>query len=314
MPQEILAEVVRSGLVEGHHRGSVVGLDERGRVVLSVGEPDVPVYPRSANKPLQAAGMVRAGLALEPELLALAAASHSGEEFHLAGVRRILAGAGLDESALLTPPDWPLDDLARLAYTRQGLDPSPIAMNCSGKHAAMLATCVVNGWPTGTYPDPGHPLQRHLLATVAELAGSPVAHVGVDGCGTPLFALTLTALARGFRRMVLAAPGAPERLVVDAVQAHPEYTSGTTRDEARLLRAVAGTFGKSGAEGVHALALADGRAVALKVDDGAARARPVVLAAALRRIGVDHPVLDGLGRFPLLGGGRQVGEVHAVDW
>jgi len=310
----VVAEAVRSGFVESRHRGSAVALASDGRTAFAVGETDVPMYPRSANKPVQAAAMLRLGLDLDGELLALAAASHSGEEFHVAGVRRILASAGLDEPALLTPPEWPLDDLARLAYGRQGLDPSPIAMNCSGKHAAMLATCAVNGWPTDSYPDPGHPLQQAIAATLAELAGEPVAHTGVDGCGAPLFAVSLTGLARAFRNLAIAEPGTPGRRVVDAIQAHPEFTSGTTRDEARLVRAVPGLFGKAGAEAVYAVALDDGRAVAVKVEDGGARARPVVMAAALRRLGVDHPVLDELGRAPLLGGGRPVGEVHAVDW
>ncbi|HSK25293.1 MAG TPA: asparaginase [Jiangellales bacterium] len=312
--QPVVAEVVRSGFVESRHHGSAIGLAADGRTAFAVGETDVPMYPRSANKPVQATAMLRLGLDLDGELLALAAASHSGEEFHVAGVRRILAAAGLDEGALQTPADWPLDDLARLAYTRQGLDPSPIAMNCSGKHAAMLATCAVNGWPTATYRDPAHPLQQAIAATLAGLAGEPVAHTGVDGCGAPLYAISLAGLARAFRALATAEPGTPERRVVHAVQSHPQFTSGTTRDEARLIRAVPGLFGKAGAEAVYAVALDDGRAVAVKVEDGGARARPVVMAAALRRLGVDHPVLDEIGRTPLLGGGEPVGEVHAVDW
>src|SRR3712207_2989114 len=130
--------------------------------------------------------MVRAGLDLEPQLLALAAASHSGEPFHLDGVRRILAGAGLDEAALRTPAGYPLDDDARTALIRSGEPPSPVTMNCSGKHAAMLATCVVNGWDTDTYLDPDHPLQKTIADTFSELTGVPVQAVAVDGCGAPL--------------------------------------------------------------------------------------------------------------------------------
>lgn len=312
MPPEIVAEVVRSDLVESVHHGSVIALERDGSVALNIGDTAVPMYPRSSNKPIQAAAMVRLGLPLDGELLALAASSHSGEEFHLKGTLRILAVADLDESELQNTPGWPIDELARLAYIRRGHEKSALAGDCSGKHAAMLVTCAVNGWPTDTYLDPQHPLQQAIAATLAELAGEPVAHTGVDGCGAPLFAVTLAGVARAFRSLALAEPGSPERLVVDAIQTHPEWTSGTTRDEARLIRAVPGLFGKGGAEGVYAVALDDGRAAALKIADGQSRARPVVMAAALHRLGVDHPVLDELGHVPVLGHGRPVGEVRAV--
>src|SRR5688572_29236384 len=144
----VVAEIVRSGFVEGHHYGSVVALDAAGEVEWSVGMVDEQLLPRSCNKPIQALAMVRAGLSLPPELLALACASHSGEPFHVEGVRRILDGAGLDESALQTPLDYPLDDAARDQVIRDGVGKTSIQMNCSGKHAAMLATCVLNGWST----------------------------------------------------------------------------------------------------------------------------------------------------------------------
>src|SRR5262245_39877903 len=141
----VVAELVRSGFVEGHHHGSVVALDRAGGVEWSVGSVAEPVLPRSCNKPLQAAAMVRLGLDLPPELLALACASHSGEAFHLDGVRRILASAGLDESLLQTPADYPLGEAERDAVLRAGGGRTALQMNCSGKHAAMLVTCAVNG-------------------------------------------------------------------------------------------------------------------------------------------------------------------------
>ncbi|HEX6485161.1 MAG TPA: asparaginase, partial [Nocardioidaceae bacterium] len=116
----VVAEIVRSGYVEGHHYGSVVALDADGAVAWSVGDAESQIFPRSCNKPIQALAMLRAGLELDGELLALACASHSGEEFHLEGVRKILAGAGLEESALQTPPDYPLDDEAREQLLRSG--------------------------------------------------------------------------------------------------------------------------------------------------------------------------------------------------
>jgi len=312
VPHELVAEVVRSGLVESVHYGSVVVLRPDGSVAFAVGDVDVPMYPRSSNKPIQAAAMARLGFAFDGELLALAAASHSGEDFHLKGAQQILAAADLDESALQNTPGWPLDSLAQLAYIRRGNEKSSLADNCSGKHAAMLVTCTLNGWPTETYRDPEHPLQRAIAATLAELAGEAVTHTGVDGCGAPLFALTLTGLARAFRALALAEPGSPERRVVDAIQVHPEWASGTTRDEAKLIRGVPGLFGKAGAEGVYAVGLDDGGAVTLKIADGQVRARPVVMAAALRRLGLDYPVLEELGHGPVLGHGEPVGEIRAV--
>jgi len=144
-------------------------------------------------------------------------------------------------------------------------------MNCSGKHAAMLVTCVLTGWPVRGYLAADHPLQQAIMHTVEEVAGEHVAVTGVDGCGAPLFALTLTGVARAFRALVLAAPGTPERRVADAMRAYPEWTSGTGRDERRLMDAVPGLLVKGGAEGVDAFALADGdgvRAGAVKIDDG----------------------------------------------
>lgn len=315
---EILVDIVRSGFVEGHHRGSVVSLDADGALAWSIGDVTSPIYPRSCNKPMQAVGMLRAGLALEGELLALCGASHSGEEFHLEGVRRILAGAGIDESFLQTPPDNPLDDEARAAYIRAGHQPSSIAMNCSGKHAGMLATCVINNWPLDAYLAPDHPLQAALADAFAELTGEPIASTGVDGCGAPLFSTSLTGLARAFRALVTAPAGTAERRVAAAFADHPTFTSGTHRDEAALLKAIPGAVAKAGAEACYGLALPDGRAVTLKIDDGAYRARPPVMAAALRRLGADsEPGVDGAavnatGVARLLGGGRPVGELRVV--
>jgi len=217
----VLAEVVRSGLVESRHRGAVAGLAADGTQVISAGDTVVPFFPRSANKPLQATAMLRGGTELDGELLALAAASHSGEDYHVDGVRKILSGAGLTEADLGCPPSWPLDLQTARRLIARGEGMSRIRMNCSGKHAAMLATCVVNGWPTSSYLNPQHPLQQAILQTVEELAGERVPATGVDGCGAPLFALTLAGLARAFRVLVLAAPGTPERRVADAMRAHP---------------------------------------------------------------------------------------------
>jgi L-asparaginase II len=318
----VVAEIVRSLFVEGHHYGSIVATTADGSVDWCVGDVDSPILPRSCNKPLQALGMVRAGLDLPPELLALACASHSGEPFHIEGVHRILSGAGLDESALQTPPDYPLDDDAREQVICGGEGKAPVLMNCSGKHAAMLATCVLNGWDTESYLEPEHPLQKIICETFADMTGEPVEAIAVDGCGAPLLSASLTGLARGFRRLALGLdgrdrPSAESVQVADAIRAHPEYVSGTSRDERQLLQAIPGAIGKAGAESCYAVALPDGRAFALKTDDGAARVRPVLMAEALRRSGVDEePGVDGdalrrTGRVAVLGGGEPVGEIRA---
>ena len=313
----MLAEVVRSGFTESVHRGTVAVLTADGSVLLSRGTATVPVYPRSANKPFQAAAMLRCGLDLEGELLALAAASHSGEGFHVAGVRKILAGAGLTEDDLQCPQDRPLDEQEYRAMVLAGQPADRVHMNCSGKHAAMLATCVAAGWPTASYTDPAHPLQQQIKATISRLAGEPVSAIGVDGCGAPVMAISVTGLARAFRAMVLAAPGTPERIVADAMRGHPEWTSGTTRPERALMAAVPGLLLKSGAEGVEGLALADGRAAAFKIDDGAARGRVPVTVALLRSLGADAEpgsrtaILDELTASPVAGGGEVVGEIRA---
>ncbi len=189
-------------------------------------------------------------------------------------------------------------------------------MNCSGKHAGMLVTCVVNGWDTATYLSPDHPLQQAIAATFAEHTGEPIQTVAVDGCGAPLLSCSLTGLARAFRSIALAEDG-PARLIADGIRRHPEFVSGSTRDELALLRAIPGAIGKAGAESCYAIALPDGRAFASKTDDGAPRVRPVLMAAALVRSGVDQEegvdgeALRATGRVPLLGGGRPVGEIRA---
>ena len=292
----------------------VLGAD--GQVLHRAGEVAEPLFPRSSNKPMQAAGMVRCGLDADGKLLALAAASHSGEDFHIAGVHEILARAGLGTGALRCPPSLPMDEGAQQALLRLGGAAERAYMNCSGKHAAMLATCVLAGWPTSSYLDPDHPLQVGIRAAVEDLAGERVAAVGVDGCGAPLFALSLIGVARAFRAMTQAEPGSAQRKVADVMRAYPDWTSGSTRPERALMAAVPGLLLKSGAEGVEGFALADGRAVAFKIEDGAARARPPLTVALLRTLGmageagVDSAALERIAAVPVVGGDRVVGEVR----
>ncbi|GAB3176486.1 asparaginase [Micromonospora palomenae] len=308
-----LVEVVRSGFVEGVHRGSVVVLDAGGAPVAGAGDVTSPIFPRSASKPMQAIGMLRAGLPLtDPADVALVSASHAGEEFHLARVAALLARAGLDGSALHCPPDLPVGEAAREAVLRAGGGPTRVQMNCSGKHSGMLLTCVAAGWPLDGYWRPEHPLQQRLTATIEEFTGEEVAAVGVDGCGAPVLAVSLTGLAGAYLRLVSAEPGSVERTVADAMRAYPELVGGTGAEDTRLMRGVPGALAKVGAEGVIAAAVPGVGAVALKIDDGAARARMPVLVSALRRLGVDAPVLTEYAELPLLGGGLPVGVVRAA--
>jgi L-asparaginase II len=310
---EQLAEVIRSGFVEGLHRGSVVVLGPTGEVAAAAGDVTAPIFPRSSNKPMQAVGMLRAGLRLaDTGDLALAAASHSGQDFHISRVRALLRSVNLDESALRCPPDLPLDEEAKEAVLRAGGVRDRVYMNCSGKHTGMLLTCLAAGWPTEGYTDPDHPLQVRLRDAVESFAGEPVTAIGVDGCGAPLMAISLTGLARAFLTFVSAPAGSEERTVADAMRAHPDIVSGTGRNDDKLMRGIPGLLSKGGAEGVHAVAIPGVGGVAVKIDDGAARAAMPVVVSGLRRLGVDAPVLADLAQFPLFGGGRLVGAVRSV--
>ncbi|SFR28848.1 L-asparaginase II [Lentzea waywayandensis] len=310
MGHEVVAEVWRGDFLESVHHGTVVATDPSGSPVLSIGRPGDVAFPRSSNKPLQALAMLRSGLDLDGELLALACASHSGEDFHVDGALRILASAGLTEDALRCTPDLPLGEQARAHHLAQGLAAAPKYMNCSGKHAAMLATCVANGWPTGSYLDPTHPLQVATRETIEDVAGEPVAQVGVDGCGAPIFAISLTGLARAFGRLAAAAPGTLEHRVATAMNTYPQWVGGTGRDVTVLMDALPGLIAKDGAEGVYAVGLPTGEGVALKIADGSSRARAVVIVAVLKRLGVDVSKVEDLATVPVLGHGRTVGAVR----
>jgi L-asparaginase II len=307
---EVLAEVVRSGLVESRHRGVAVRVDSSGEVVWSLGDPGTVVFPRSANKPIQALAMLEAGLPLDGRLLALASASHSGEPFHLEAVREILGLAGLDESALQTPPSYPLDPHVHADLLRAHGTKAPILMDCSGKHAAMLLTCVVNDWTTDTYLDPDHPLQQAITGTFTRVTDGPPSVIGTDGCGAPLLATPLQQLARAVGQIVRSPEGSAGARLVAAMTAHPEYVSGTTRAERDLMRAFPGLLAKSGAESVYVVGLPEGSAVALKIEDGAERPLYAVMNRVLELAGLDDPLLRE--RAPVLGGGKQVGEVRTT--
>ncbi|HPU14097.1 MAG TPA: asparaginase [Aeromicrobium sp.] len=314
-----LAEVVRGEQVESIHDGFLVALAADGSIEFSIGEPHVQIWPRSTVKPLQAVAMLRNGLDLPESLLALAAASHNGEPEHLGGALEILAIAGLDESALQNTPDLPWGSAASQQWLASGRGAERITQNCSGKHAAMLLTCVAAGWDTASYLAPTHPLQFAIAETLAEFTGEPITATTTDGCGAPLFATTLVGLARGFARLAAApqqAPDSPEAKVARAMSAHPFLIAGTNRPTTTLMSAIDGLIAKDGADGVYAAALPDGRAIALKVRDGGERPLAAALVGALDRFGVtsgpgvDETAIAGLRTREILGGGVPVGLIR----
>ena len=297
-----IAVATRSGFDESMHHGAAVALDAAGTTVASVGDPDVVVYPRSCLKPLQAQAMIDLGLELPDDQLAIACASHAASAVHLDTVRSILAAYGLGEDDLRNTP-------ARPEGAAASVEPSSIVQNCSGKHAAMLATCVVNGWPTDSYLDADHPLQRAIVDALNGV-GCAVRHVGVDGCGAPTQAFSLRKLAAAFA--TLASNGSA---VSRAMRAHPVLVAGVDRDVTIWMEAVPGVMAKEGAAGMMAVGFDDGRAVAYKIADGSEPARRAVLPQALRVIGVvfDAEVLARV-RVPVLGHGREVGHIDPLDW
>ncbi|MBH0780607.1 asparaginase [Nocardia bovistercoris] len=307
-----LVEVVRSGFRECVHRGSLVILDPDGTPTRELGEVHSPIFPRSTNKPMQAIALLRNGFdPVDDAELAIATASHFGEPDHVGLVRRLLDRYGFDDQALECPPDYPFEERARAAALAHG--PRRIYMNCSGKHAAMLATCVVNGWPTTGYLDVNHPLQRSVVATVIELTGEPETDLGIDGCGLPIIPVSLTNLARAFAGMATAAPDSPQRRVAEAIRAYPRVISGTNGPDLLTMRATPDLFCKIGADGVHAGALPDGRAFAYKIDDGHDRARIPLTLAILHRMGIDWTDTHAeLAAMPVLGGDARVGVIRAV--
>jgi L-asparaginase II len=306
-----LAVLTRSGFIESRHVGSAVVLDAGERVLSSVGSPELPVYPRSCMKPFQALAVLESGVQLDPVQTVLATASHAATPAHVEVVESILALAGLSADDLGCPADWPGDSAARDAVGRAHGHRSRLYMNCSGKHAAMLLACVQNGWSTGDYLDPAHPLQQRIRAVVERETGEPVVHSGVDGCGAPVHAMSLVALARGIGR-IRRASGGPAKQLTGSVLANGWAIDGPGRANTVVIDRL-GVLAKLGAEGVMVMATPDGTAVAVKVLDGSLRAASLVALTLLTRHGaLTEDQLAGM--TPLLdldvhGGATTVGSI-----
>ncbi len=302
----VLGEATRNGVVECRYRGSVVALDPSGMVLFSMGTPEVPVFGRSANKPIQAAAMVGLGLDLPAELLALVCASHSGEARHVALARHILALGGLSESDLQNTAFPPLGPGAAVDLYRSGGEPSRLTADCSGKHAGMLLTAKLNGWSLADYLHTEHPLQRAITRTITSYGEEEPAFIGVDGCGAPAHGLSLLALARCYARI-----SANDDEIAYAMRTYPANVGGTARDVTRLMQLAPGFIAKDGADGVLAVSAPDGRTVALKMADGALAVRVPIAITVLESIGVDVAPLDQLRTVTVFGGGQPVGEIRA---
>jgi L-asparaginase II len=296
MTTPVAVELWRGPAVESRHRVAVAVAESGGRVTARVGDAEVPVFPRSAIKPIQAVPLVETGaadaFALGDAELALACASHSGEPVHAERVAAWLARLGLTERDLACGAHAPLDREAARELRRAGGVPTPVHNNCSGKHAGMLTTAVHLGEPTEGYLDPAHPVQRRVRAVFEALMGAKLGEPGVDGCGVPSWPLPLDRLAVAMAN--LCERPAAGRLFA-AMRAHPDLVAGTGRLDTALMRARPDLVAKGGAEGVHVAVLPDrGLAVAVKAEDGAARAADVALLAVLDRLVggiVDHPDL-----------------------
>jgi L-asparaginase II len=279
-------------------------LNADGTLKLSRGNLSKLIYPRSSIKSIQAAAMVRAGLRLEPRLQALVASSHSGSSIHQSAVLEILALGGLNESTLLNVKDRPLGDEERREWGLK--QPTSLAQNCSGKHAGMLLTCVINNWPTHNYLDPQHPLQVLCREELENLANESVALTSIDGCGAPLFLITLLGLAKAIHEITISKDPIHQS-VLQSCRDFPEIVAGNGRLTTRKMVEVPGLFMKEGAEGVNVGSLADGRTFAYKIEDGSSRPHGILVVRALNDFGVSCPPEIAL----IYGGNMVIGEIRA---
>ncbi|KQR92866.1 MAG: asparaginase [Microbacterium ginsengisoli] len=285
-----LAVVERNGFVESRHAGSAVVLAADGAEVLRLGDPAAPILPRSSLKPLQAVAALTAGAELDDVQRGLATASHTGTDRHADVVRGILQSVELTEDALQCPAAWPNDVETRDALVRDHSPKTRVRMECSGKHAAMLAACRASGWDVDGYLEIDHPFQVHVRETVERLSGERPAVTAIDGCGAPVHAVSLIGLARGIHRLATASersPFAMHRLgaqLVRAVRENPWTIAGPGTADTTLITSL-GVFAKRGAEGVMIMAAPDGTTAALKVLDGSPRAASAVAVRLLERAG-----------------------------
>jgi L-asparaginase II len=324
MLSALIAEVTRGDHVESRHTGSFVVCDDAGSVVLSGGEHERAIFPRSAIKALQAFPLVASGaadrLGFTAQDLALACASHSGTAAHAGVARGMLAKAGRDETCLECGAHWPSDQAASRALAASGRAPNALHNNCSGKHAGFIGYCTAAGIDTEGYVAPDHPAMRAVTRAIFETTGARLAaeNRATDGCSIPAFLMPMAAIATGFarfgtRRFLPAEFAAACDVLRQAAAAHPVMIAGEGRFDTEVMSALGGAvFVKTGAEGVHAGAIPSlGLGFALKADDGAGRAADALAAALLLHFLPGAAVLAQWARRKLINwNGLVVGEVR----
>ena len=311
MANPVVVEATRGKRIESTHRGAGAVVDADGRVVMTFGDAERAVYPRSAVKAFQALPLVASGaadrLGYSDKEIALSCASHSGSEDHVATASAMLAKAGYDERALECGAHWPLGEDEVRALARSGRTPTALHNNCSGKHAGFVCLSCVMGAEPKNYVAPDHAVQREVVAAIEATTGARLSEAmrGVDGCAIPTYAVPLVALARGFARFGTGQGLSPERRnaaarIRAAVAAHPVTVAGRGRFDTEVMSLLGvRVFTKSGAEGVFCAALPGaGLGIAVKADDGAGRAAQVMIAALIRRFGdFDDETKARLARF-----------------
>lgn len=304
---EPIAGVWRGGILECIHSGHVRVENPDGQVALQRGD-DVEFFPRSSLKPFQALAALKAGAHLTDEQLALACASHAGTPEHVQVAQSVLDSLRLTRADLLNTPDFPLDDVAAAAVHAEGGEKEPIFQNCSGKHAAMLASCTASGWDTTTYLDHTHPLQVLIRDTLEELTQTQV-RWSIDGCGAPTATTSLSGLARAMRTLVTAEEGTLEHRISRAMRTHPHLISGHGRFDTLAMQNVPGIVVKGGADGVLMAGFPDGATIITQVADGNHRANTPTFMAAMNALGVDADL--AWAQENVYGHGRVVG---TVEW
>ena len=334
---EPLVEVKRGSITESRHRGHVVAIEPDGTIVASLGAPHNVTFPRSSAKPFQALPLLLTGAAdrfgFTDREVALACGSHNGEPIHTELAASMLRKIGLGPEALKCGAHEPYGAEAALELRSRGEQPNVLHNNCSGKHAGMLAVAVHLGAPTENYDSPVNPVQKAIADAVSKFSDIAVTDmaVAVDGCGAPIFGITVKAMALAYARLVSPPANFDQTMrdacerIVRVMSANPELIGGTSdRLDTELMRAAPGRLiSKVGAEGVYTAGVMPckewprGLGLALKIEDGDdKRARPTVVIEALRQLGVlRDESLEAVSRyafFPVLNRpGDVVGEIRA---
>lgn len=331
MNTPVTVEVTRGPLVESRHRGVAVVVDGEGRTVFSLGDPDTPVFSRSACKAMQALPLVESGAAdaygFGNRELAIACSSHSGEDAHAELAASMLARAGRDVTTLECGAHWSFDQATLIHQARTMDHPTALHNNCSGKHSGFVCACCHMGYDPKGYVTYDHPLQADIRGVMQALTGAVLGHdvCGTDGCSIPTYAVPLSGLARGFSAMATGRGLAPlraraSRRLIEACMAEPFYVAGTKRTCTRIMELAPGkVFAKTGAEGVFCAVIPEtGVSIAVKAEDGATRAaESMVLALIAQQFEKGSAEREGYLAMANHGmknwNGITVGEVRVTD-